>query len=80
MADREKLIELFAPTSLDFEQAGHLADHLITNGVTIPVHCKECIHHRWKQEPCHGKTVHYCEVLKAEVWKDFFCYYGKHKE
>ena len=32
---REKLMNLLAPTSLSWEQAIYLADHLIANGVTV---------------------------------------------
>ena len=32
---REKLVELLAPTSLNFEQATYLADYLVKNGVTV---------------------------------------------
>ena len=35
MSIREKLIELLAPTSLEFEEAEYLADYLIKNGVTV---------------------------------------------
>ena len=31
----EKLVELLAPTSLNFEQATYLADYLVKNGVTV---------------------------------------------
>ena len=47
------------------------------------VRCGECKHHYWEQEPCHGKTVHYCELPHmrgVEVFKEFFCYYGERKE
>ena len=47
------------------------------------VRCWECKHHYWEQEPCHGKTVHYCELPHmrgVEVFKEFFCYYGKQKD
>lgn len=44
------------------------------------VRCKDCKHHHWEQEPCHGRTEHLCDLLKMEVWKDFFCLYGKRKE
>ena len=40
------------------------------------VRCKECKHHHWEQEPCHGKTEHFCSVLNAQVFKDFYCYHG----
>lgn len=35
MSIRERLIELLAPTSLEFEEAEYLADYLIKNGVTV---------------------------------------------
>ena len=44
------------------------------------VRCRECEHHYWEQEPCHGKTVHYCNLPHmsgVEVFKEFFCYYGE---
>ena len=44
------------------------------------VRCKYCNHHHWEQEPCHGKTVHYCKKLKIEVWGEFFCAYGDWKD
>ena len=46
------------------------------------VRCKDCKHHYWEQEPCHGKSVHYCELPHmrgVEVFKEFFCYYGERK-
>lgn len=44
MSDREKLIELLAPTSLSFEEAEYLADYLVKNGVTMQEldGCKYC--------------------------------------
>lgn len=47
--------------------------------VQTVVRCRECRNHHWHQEPCHGKTVHVCDVLDAEVPRDFFCGYGKRK-
>lgn len=44
------------------------------------VRCRECQHHHWEQEPCHGKTEHFCSVLNAQVFPDFYCYHGKRKE
>lgn len=32
---REKLVELLAPTSLNFEEAVYLVDYLVKNGVTV---------------------------------------------
>lgn len=44
MSVREKLIELLAPTSLNFEEAEYLADYLVKNGVTVQEldGCKYC--------------------------------------
>ena len=44
MSIREKLIELLAPTSLNFEEAEYLADYLVKNGVTVQEldGCKYC--------------------------------------
>ena len=51
---------------------------------SVPVvRCRECKHHYWEQEPCHGKSVHYCKLPHmrgVEVFKEFFCYYGERKE
>ena len=46
------------------------------------VRCRECKHHCWVQEPCHGKSVHYCKLPHMrgiEIFKEFFCYYGERK-
>ena len=47
------------------------------------VRCMNCKYHYWEQEPCHGKTVHYCELPHMrgiEIFKEFFCYYEERKE
>ena len=47
------------------------------------VRCKGCKYHYWEQEPCHGKSVHYCKLPHmrgVEVFKEFFCYYGERKD
>lgn len=50
-----------------------------TADVVEVVRCKKCKHHHWEQEPCHGKTEHFCSVLDAQVFKDFYCYFGEAK-
>lgn len=48
-----------------------------------PVRCRDCKHHYWEQEPCHGKIEHYCELPHMrgiEVFEEFFCYYGERKD
>lgn len=41
------------------------------------VRCRYCKYHHWEQEPCHGNTVHICDLIRAEVDKDFFCAAGE---
>ncbi len=46
---REKLIELIAEAKRQWEGGtnnidARIVDHLIANGVTIPVPCKKCVH------------------------------------
>ena len=89
MGMREKLIELLN-NSFD-EQYGkrglltaqHTADHLIANGVTILVRCKDCIH--YVQMP--GSVVDYrcsifcgCYERPYPMEADGFCSYGERRE
>ena len=66
---------------------GLILAETVDNAPTIDavpvVRCRECKHHCWVQEPCHGKSVHYCNLPHmsgVEVFKEFFCYYGGRKE
>ena len=61
--------------------------YMIRNRPTVDavevVRCMDCKYHYWEQEPCHGKTVHYCELPHMrgiEIFKEFFCYYGERKD
>ncbi len=47
---------------------------------TIVVRCKNCTHRHWMQSPEHGKTIHYCSVLNAQVDDGFHCGAGVLKE
>ena len=52
-------------------------DHFVPAAdVAEVVRCRNCKYHHWEQEPCHGKTEHFCSVLNAQVFKDFYCYHG----
>lgn len=60
-----------------------LVDDAPAADVEPVVRCRECKHHYWVQEPCHGKSVHYCKLPHMrgiEIFKEFFCYYGERKE
>ena len=66
---------------------GYVDAKQIENAPTVDavevVRCRECKYHYWEQEPCHGKTVHYCNLPHmsgVEVFKEFFCYYGERKD
>ena len=58
---------------------GYCAERVYCANYSKVIRCKDCEHHHWEQEPCHGKTIHKCSVLNAEVFKDFYCYHGKQK-
>lgn len=77
---------IYQHSPMSREHSKHLAEVLYTAGYRKQsenfvevVRCKECEYHHWEQEPCHGKTIHKCSVLDAEVFRDFYCYYGKPK-
>ena len=64
MSIREKLIELLAPTSLEFEEAEYLADYLVKNGVTVQergywVSLTDC-----------ANAGVYCSVCHKKVYKE----------
>ena len=82
-----RLIDADALKDKQFGAFGWLAGKDLTAAPTIDavpvVRCREGKHHYWEQEPCHGKSVHYCELPHmrgVEVFKEFFCYYGERKE
>ncbi len=50
-----------------------------TNAVEV-VRCKDCKYHYWEQEPCHGRTEHFCRRLDIQVSKEDFCSNGRRKE
>ena len=66
--------------SVAVREAANLLKSIPSSDVKEIVTCRYCKHHHWEQEPCHGKTEHFCSVLKAQVFPDFYCYHGKRKE
>lgn len=86
---REKLIELIGRVQdegLDYSDVvcvyktsnGRLADYLIANGVTIPVHCKDCKH--WADGVA-GCTDHVkcCKIGFYMVGENGYCVYGERR-
>ena len=64
---KEKLVELLAPTSLNFEEAAYLADYFVKNGVTV----QEC--GNWKYYHKQNKAV--CTSCSFE--RDLDANFGK---
>ena len=83
LIDADALIkEACAEGAYGYVDAKQIADAPIVDAVPV-VRCKDCKYHHWEQEPCHGKIEHYCELPHmrgVEVFKEFFCYYGKRKD
>ena len=75
---REKLIELLTQVAVlgDYLDIQKVADHLIANGVTIPVRCKNCIS---GHEQYYGNLLR-CNVMGCAGMKpDDFCSYGERR-
>ena len=82
---REKLIELLREVQYQgnavhgyqdkYIQNSELADHLIANGVTIPVRCKEC------KSLCrnYAHMRKHCGLTGQLVDDDDFCSYGERR-
>jgi hypothetical protein len=68
MSIREKLIELLAPTSLDFEEAVYLTDYLVKNGVTV-----QEFGHWVSLTDCANAGV-YCSVCHKKVYKEDYAW------
>ena len=83
LIDADSLIkEANADGGYGYVDAKQIAEAPTVDAVEV-VRCQECKHHYWEQEPCHGKSVHYCNLPHmsgVQVFKEFFCYYGERKE
>ena len=88
---REKMIELFCnaqqvihvPYGVGTKEAGRyifqqMADHLIANGVTIPVRCKDCKHRYVPNSPT-AKPFCTAQFL-MEANDNDFCSRGERRE
>ena len=90
LIDANRAMEIVCNQGIAHPNAYHLTNYamlILREAPTIDavevVRCRECKHHYWEQEPCHGKSVHYCKLPHmrgVEVFKEFFCYYGERKE
>ena len=76
MTDREKLTEVIYSMDLcSWDWAGKIADHLIANGVEIPVRCKDCSCGMYAGL---GKVA--CEVYPIVEKANFYCALGERKD
>jgi hypothetical protein len=89
--DREKLIGVLRlgasqAYSLDTkEDCEELADHLISEGVTIPVRCGECKHNYSNWEHEENDVTDYSDItcdyfMTDGMDREDFCSYGERKE
>ena len=82
LIDADALLEKMKRTNRYFDVLFDVEEMPTVDAVEV-VRCRECKYHYWEQEPCHGKSVHYCKLPHmrgVEVFKEFFCYYGDRKE
>ena len=82
LIDANAFLEKMKRTSRYFDVVFDVEEMPTVDAVEV-VRCRECKHHYWEQEPCHGRSVHYCKLPHmrgVEVFKEFFCYYGVRKE
>ena len=90
LIDANRAMEIVRNQGIAHPNAYHLTNYatlILREAPTVDAvevaRCRECKHHYWEQEPCHGKSVHYCKLPHmrgVEVFKEFFCYYGERKE
>ena len=90
LIDADRAMEIVRNQGIAHPNAYHLTNYamlILQEAPTVDavevVRCRECKHHCWVQEPCHGKSVHYCKLPHMrgiEIFKEFFCYYGGRKE
>ena len=79
---REKLINLLSTAGWNLFADGlqskkQIADHLISNGVTIPVHCKSCSHY----DPSGIRPYcGWCNIWGSTVRESGFCHEADPKE
>ena len=83
MGMREKLIELLRDVQYLGGLEKKVADHLIANGVTIPVRCKVCKH--WKHMEgglgdCSNPRFHLDGHADSTMEAEGFCSCGERKD
>ena len=89
MLERTKLIQIlesaesaFYWNSSDKGFIEKIADHLIANGVTTPVRCKDCKHYKPQVKGAHikGHTPYCCRSATVKVDSGDYCSYGERKD
>ena len=61
LIDADAFLEKMKRTSRYFDVVFDVEEMPAVDAVEV-VRCRECKYHYWEQEPCHGKSVHYCKL------------------
>lgn len=78
---REKLVELIEKTGMveNKNRCNIIAEELISNGVTLPVRCKDCIHRVYVDMGDEIGAIGGCELFGMAMQYDAFCSYGERR-
>ena len=79
---RKAVIDLIARRYENPEICTQEINSIPAADVAPVVRCKDCKHKGWIQEPCHGKSVDFCNVFDSTINnpEKCFCYYGERRK
>ena len=80
--EKNKLVELLAPTSLSLEYGNILAIYLADNGVAVPIHCRDCRHWQHTENgygDCSNRRFHLDYHADPTMDADDFCSLGERR-
>ena len=89
LIDANRAMEIVRDQRIAHPNAYHLTNYatlILQEAPTVDavevVRCKDCKHKGWIQEPCHGKSVDFCNVFDSTINnpEKCFCYYGERKD
>ena len=86
LIDANRAMEIVRDQRIAHPNAYHLTNYatlILQEAPTVDavevVRCKDCKHKGWIQEPCHGKSVDFCNVFDSTINnpEKCYCYYGE---
>ena len=89
LIDANRAMEIVRDQRIAHPNAYHLTNYatlILQEAPTVDavevVRCKDCKHKGWIQEPCHGKSVDFCNVFDSTINnpEKCFCYYGERRK